>query len=90
MTDRRIVYGFRCSWWGSVTEAGRTASGLPGCPQCSGVLMEVEDAGVWWRGVDEAEAAGRRDYRAFITWLQGKCYPTLDDARRVFDSVEAL
>jgi len=78
--DRRVVYGARCSWWGSISEVGSIGSGLPCCPTCSGVLFEVPSAQEWWAGVDRHEAEGRTGYRAFIEWLRGRCFPSLDAA----------
>lgn len=60
--DSRIVYGARCVWWDSIANAATKPGGLPCCPHCGGVLMEVPT-------------------EAFVTWLRGRCYPTLHAAR---------
>ncbi len=83
--DRRIVYGARCSWWGSIDEVSTTASGLPCCPHCGGVLLEVDSEKEWWAGVDQFEADGHPGYRAFLVWLRGKCRPSVEMARAEFD-----
>jgi hypothetical protein len=75
----RIVYGARCTWWGSISEVGSTGTGLPVCPHCGGVLFEVPDEAGWWQGVDAYEAEGRAGYRRLIEWARGRCYPVLSD-----------
>ena len=75
-TDTRVVYGFHCSWWGGIEEAGKHHSGtphLPGCPVCGNGLMQVDNAKAWWDAVDrkDKEIPG---YRDFISWLKGKCF----------------
>lgn len=86
MPDQRIVYGVRCSWWGSIVEVSAKASGLPCCPHCGGVLLEVANETTWWRDVDRYEANGHPGYRAFLGWLRGKCRPTVADARAEYDA----
>lgn len=87
--DQRIVYGARCSWWGSIAEVSTTGTGLPCCPHCAGVLFEVESEAAWWAEVDGYEAAGHPGYRSFLGWLRGKCRPSLEAARAEFDAQEA-
>lgn len=99
ITDPRIVYGARCSWWGSIQEAKgrRNPQGgppMPCCPHCGGPLFEKPEELSWWAEVKAA--AVRNDdeaYVEFIGWLRGKCHPDrgrqgpygLDIARRLFD-----
>jgi hypothetical protein len=74
--DTRIVYGFFCSWWGGIEEAGQHFSkhpGLPGCPHCGHGLMQVDSPEIWWKGVDDMETKVP-GYRDFISWLKGKCF----------------
>jgi len=81
-SDTRIVYGFFCSWWGGIEEAGQhhsKTSNLPGCPVCGNGLMQVDDAKTWWDGVDEKEKT-IPGYKDFISWLKGKCYYGADGA----------
>lgn len=85
IADPRIVYGARCVWWDSIGQARTTPSGLPCCPHCGSVLFEVESEPVWWTNVDAyAERTGDADYRAFMVWLRGKCFPSIDVARLEF------
>lgn len=75
-TDTRVVYGFFCSWWGGIEEAGKHHSNtphLPGCPHCRNGLLQVDTAKIWWDGV-EAMNAKVPGYKDFISWLKGKCY----------------
>lgn len=88
MNDKRIVYGARCMWWGSISEVGHapTRSGhpLPCCPHCGGVLMEVDSIETWMQQAQEWEANGHPGYGAFLAWLRGKCYPNMDAAQNAF------
>ena len=86
MSDQRIVYGARCSWWDSIDKVATTAGGLPCCPFCGGVLFEVVDEATWWGDVDRHEAGGRPGYRGFVEWLRGKCRPSVADARAEYDT----
>ncbi|MGH9249005.1 MAG: hypothetical protein ACRD0W_05755 [Acidimicrobiales bacterium] len=74
MSDTRVVYGATCSWWGVIGEVASTLRGLPCCPSCSGVLLEVGSVADWWAGVDRYQADGHAGYRAFIEWLRGRCF----------------
>jgi hypothetical protein len=75
LTDPRIVYGARCAWWDSISEARSKDGGLPGCPHCGGVLYEVENIETWWTDVDHQEKM-KPGYRTFIEWLRGQCFST--------------
>ena len=74
---------------GSIHDVSAKPSGLPCCPRCGGVLVEVESETAWWASVDEHEAAGHPGYREFVEWLRGRCYRTMDAAQGAFD-LEAL
>lgn len=72
--DERIAYGAACTWWGPIREVGASPSGLPGCPECGGVLFEVRTEAKWWAGVDRwARETADPEYREFIRWLRGRC-----------------
>jgi len=86
MPDTRIVYGARCAWWDSIDKVGTTPTGLPACPHCGGVLFEVGTEAEWWLGVERHEAAGNDGYRAFVVWLRGKCFPTLEVAADAYQA----
>lgn len=75
----RVVFGARCTWWGSITETASTGTGLPCCPHCGGVLFETDDEATWWAGVDAFEAEGRPGYRRLIEWARGRCMPVLSN-----------
>lgn len=84
--DERIVYGARCVWWGSISEVAQKPSGLPCCPKCGGVLMEVENETIWWDGVDRwAIEKDDPEYRGFIEWLRGRCFARIEVARAYYD-----
>jgi hypothetical protein len=87
MADPRIVYGAGCSWWDSIDKVAKTASGLPCCPHCGGVLFEVANEARWWRDVQMFESEHEPGYRKFIEWLRGRCFPGpafLDKARNAY------
>lgn len=75
MSDSRIVYGARCTWWDSIERAAATASGLPCCPHCGSPLFEQPDEATWWAGVDAYEANQMPGYREIIEWARGQCIP---------------
>jgi hypothetical protein len=54
------------------------------------MLLEVFSAQVWWDGVDDQVTFGDKDYRDFIEWLQGQCYPSVTEAREVFNRREQV
>ena len=79
MSDKKIVYGARCTWWDSIDKIGhhKTASGhsLPVCPHCGSPLFEVTNINEWMTGVDRHEVNGHPGYRAMTEWGRGKCFP---------------
>lgn len=80
MTDGRIAYGATCSWWDSIDKVASrdgTSTGLPCCPHCRGVLMEVPTEAEWWAGARQHEAKDA-GYVAFLEWLRGKCFTRSD------------
>lgn len=74
MTDTRVTYGARCTWWDSIDKVAKTPSGLPCCPHCGGVLFEVPSETEWWEQVDRC-ALIEPGYREFIEWLRDRCFP---------------
>lgn len=88
MTDTRIAYGTRCSWWDSIDKVGKTPPhngiSIPCCPHCGSPLFEVPDEQSWFAGVDKHDAKNP-GYRAFVEWLRGRCFPNYQDARAVYD-----
>lgn len=84
--DKRIAYGARCTWWGSIYEIGTVqgAGGrsLPCCPRCRGPLFEVPSALEWFRQVKAHDREYCQNYEKFIAWVRGRCYRWLDDAVR--------
>lgn len=92
--DGRIAYGARCSWWGPIGDVSTKPSGLPCCPHCGGVLLEVESLAVWNLQVDSYTAQGAPafaalggnpdDYRRFIDFARGPCFPSSAEAATAF------
>lgn len=86
-SDTRIVYGARCLWWDSIDKAHTLiGSALPCCPHCTSPLFEVSSEAEWWQGVARHEAGGNEGYEAFVRWLRGKCYASMDDARAAYEA----
>lgn len=84
MAEQLIVYGATCVWWDSIDKAAtKPGSGLPCCPHCGSVLLQVEE-GSWWQGVD-THAEKESGYREFIEWSRGRCFPTLAVARKAYE-----
>lgn len=84
-TDTRIVYGALCIWWDSIHKATRNAVGLPCCPHCSGVLMEVPDEKTWWDPIKEhAKKENKPEYVDLWKWMQGRCFKTFKDAEQAY------
>lgn len=91
MADTRVVYGMRCTWWGSINEVALKGEnegrfgGLPVSPCCGSPLFEMANEVEWWTAVDTHEAkTGQRGYRQFIEWLRGKCFTTQEEAMKAF------
>jgi len=85
MADTRIVSGFSCAWWGSISEAAAFPNGIPCCPHCKGVLLETESLEAWWTAIDAFEANGNPGYRAIVEWLRGKHFHSFVIAREVYN-----
>lgn len=77
-SDGRIVYGSTCTWWDSIDKVRKTGAGLPCCPQCGGVLFEMDNEAAWWASIDryerEKRGARRYGYRAMMVWARGRCF----------------
>lgn len=91
-TDSRVVYGIRCVWWDGVEKVGKMPGTdgplgpLPCCPHCRGVLMQVDSPEKWWADVNTHQANGHPGYRAFMEWLKGKCFPTIQAAKAAYEA----
>lgn len=75
--DRRIAYGAGCLWWGPIQAVGVTVGGLPCCPQCRGLLFEMDSEAVFLAAAKRYEEdQARPGYVTFIRWLKGRCFKT--------------
>ncbi len=72
MTDTRIPYGARCTWWDSIDKVG-VRGGLPVCPHCHNVLFGLPTIEAWYAGVDRYDV-DHPGYRKLIDWSRGKCF----------------
>jgi hypothetical protein len=91
MTDPRIVYGARCTWWDGIEKIGKSPSStgefaLPCCPHCGSMLFEIPDPETWWSGARKSQAEGHAGYIAFIEWLKGKCFPDIKRAQAAYQA----
>lgn len=74
-----IVYGVGCVWWDSIDKAGRRdGSGLPCCPHCASVLLQVTER-EWWTGAMKQEST-QPGYSATLRWSRGRCFKTWTEA----------
>jgi hypothetical protein len=84
LSAQRVVYGARCGWWDTIDKAGSRPSiapgGLPCCPHCGSVLMEVDNEQKWWADARRFEADGHPGYVEALEWSQGRCFPSLQAA----------
>lgn len=76
IADTRFVYSARGTWFGSIHEVGKTASGLPCCPHCGSPLFEYDSEAIWWDQVDKYDAT-HPGYRLMWEWARGKCFPNM-------------
>lgn len=90
MADTRIVYGASCTWWDSIDRValtppqGQFGNRLPCCPNCSGVLFEVENEEKWWSGARKFEADGHPGYVKMIEWARGRCFASMAYLKEVY------
>ncbi len=82
--DDRIVCGaVKCLWWDHIKNASvRKDSKMPCCPICGALLLEFQNEAEWWQLIDEHDLKVAEDYRGFILWLRGKCYPDAKSAKK--------
>ena len=95
MTDTRIVYGMRCSWWDSIQKVGHTPPNparenvsIPCCPHCGSVLFEVADEATWFAAVDVHDRL-HHGYRAMVEWGRGRCFPNYERLRESYEETKA-
>lgn len=94
--DTLIVFGARCVWWDSIDKAGSIPrpnspfGGLPCCPHCKSVLLQMDES-QWWSGVERYEREQPEPgYRQMIEWQRGKCFPSVDHVRAAYAVREAI
>lgn len=76
-SDRLVVYGATCTWWGMISDSVHVPGRMPpGCPHCKGVLFQM-DLDTWNKGIKaHAEKSGDVHYQEFVQWLRGQqCIP---------------
>lgn len=89
MADPRIVYGARCAWWDSIGQAASTPAGIPCCPHCGGVLLELGNEEEWWAAARRFEANQVPGYVDFLEWSRGRCFATYDEALDAYGRIDA-
>lgn len=83
-----VVTGAICTWWGEIGDASRTklsSSSIPCCPHCGSPLFEFESPRAWWKMVHKFDA-DHPGYNQFISWLRGRCFPTIYLAKIQYES----
>ena len=86
----RIVYGANCTWWDSISKASQLPNGIPCCPFCKSVLFEFPTLAAFMEGAEKYEADGHPGYRELLTWQRGKCFRTMEDAKKRMESAKNL
>ena len=84
-SNERVVYGVNCVWWDTIDKVDAKESGLPCCPHCGSVLMEVPSLENWWTSVDKHQENGHPGYHALMEWMRGRCYRTMGDAQAAYE-----
>jgi hypothetical protein len=90
ITDKRVVYGANCTFWGSINEIGTRDVGghkLPCCPHCKGMLFEMDSEEKWFQGVDRYSES-HVGYRDKIEWARGKCFKTVTELTKAYECRE--
>jgi hypothetical protein len=91
----RIAYGACCTWWGPIDQvslrflvASRAKEPdthqVPCCPECGGMLFEMDSEERWWNGVDKYNEE-HPGYRRLVTWAKGKCFRTWLEAKEAYE-----
>lgn len=77
--DTRVVYGVRCTWWGSIHDT-KVLRQLPVCPNCLRPLMEVPNEESFWAAVKAFEDGKKGvsrphpGYADFMKWMKRRCF----------------
>jgi hypothetical protein len=50
------------------------------------MLMEVPNRDVWMAGAEKHESIGHPGYRAFIVWLEDRCFKTITAAKDAYET----
>ncbi len=89
MNDERIVYAVGCTWWDSIDQVGKhPENGLPCCPKCKSMLLEIDNIAEWDKGVLKYESDGHPGYSKMINWMRGKCFPNMRIAQDRWDRLQ--
>jgi hypothetical protein len=78
-----MVYGVGCCWFDNISKVSQHPSGIPCCPFCGSVLMQVPTAS-YWRDAQKYEDDGHPGYVALLKWQQGKCFKTMAEAHAAY------
>lgn len=87
LSNKRVVYGINCVWWDTIGKVAiKEGTGLPCCPHCGSVLMEIDSLETWWANVAEYENSGHSGYQGMMEWSRGKCFPDMKSAKAAFEA----
>ena len=81
--DTRIAYGAMCFWWGNIQDVGVLPVGLPCCPQCGGLLLEVPNEEKWFSEHEDYEKE-HPGYIEFLRWSKGRCFKSREEAEAAY------
>jgi hypothetical protein len=93
-SDTRVVYGVRCTYWGSIYSVAiqkipgeAIGGGLPVCPHCRFPLFEIDNEEDWLNSADTHEAAGHEGYKDMIVWAKERpCFKSLDALAAAYEA----
>lgn len=86
MAESPYVYGATCVWFGPISETRTLLSGIPVCPHCGSVLLQVDSEAEWWASAEKYEAEGHPDYTAMLRWVRigGRHFRTMDQMQAAY------
>lgn len=69
--------------------AGPLSPGLPCCPHCRGLLLEMPSMDAWMAGVPAHEAK-HPGYGEMLKWSRGKCFKTAAEQKAAYKAATGI
>lgn len=102
MNDERFVYGFGCTWFGSIRQVEWDTAKQPRCPLCRELLYELPSEADFWKGVEEFELGTypseksppipHPGYRAMFEWQRQNelCFTDISGLREAYKALTGI